>query len=117
MSQQLAAYRALQREIADLAEKQHRMEQNQELAREIEFEQKLKALVAESGLSKAQVISILIPDGKQTPAATGTRKPRKTKTYKNPHTGEVIETKGGNHKGLKVWKDKHGADVVNSWVV
>ncbi|EGH26812.1 hypothetical protein PSYMO_37207, partial [Pseudomonas amygdali pv. mori str. 301020] len=32
--------------------------------------------------------------------------------YKHPKTGEVIETKGGNHKVLKEWKAEHGADVV-----
>jgi hypothetical protein len=28
----------------------------------------------------------------------------------------VIETKGGNHKELKAWKEKYGADTVESWV-
>jgi hypothetical protein len=28
----------------------------------------------------------------------------------------VVETKGGNHKTLKEWKTKHGADEVESWV-
>jgi hypothetical protein len=29
----------------------------------------------------------------------------------------VIKTKGGNHKGLKAWKDEYGADVVETWAV
>lgn len=29
------------------------------------------------------------------------RKPRDLKTYKNPHNGEVVQTKGGNHAVLK----------------
>jgi hypothetical protein len=29
--------------------------------------------------------------------------------------GEVIETKGGNHKTLKEWKAKWGGDVVEGW--
>lgn len=40
---------------------------------------------------------------------------RRTKRYTNPENGEVIETKGGNHKGLAEWKKKHGADKVESW--
>ncbi|HGN2133837.1 TPA: histone-like nucleoid-structuring protein, MvaT/MvaU family [Pseudomonas aeruginosa] len=32
------------------------------------------------------------------------RRPRQLKQYKNPHNGEVIETKDGNHKLLKQWK-------------
>jgi hypothetical protein len=38
------------------------------------------------------------------------------KQYKNPHNGEVIETKGGNHKLLKEWKAQYGAEEVESWV-
>ena len=43
------------------------------------------------------------------------RKPRPLKSYLNPHTGEVVETRGANHKVLKQWKALHGADVVEKW--
>lgn len=46
----------------------------------------------------------------------GTRKPRQVKVYKNPHTGEVVESKGGNHKILKEWKAEHGSATVESWL-
>ncbi|MFH7457053.1 transcriptional regulator, partial [Pseudomonas syringae pv. tagetis] len=42
----------------------------------------------------------------------GTRKPRELKANKTPKTGEVIETKGRNHRALKERKAEHGADVV-----
>lgn len=45
-----------------------------------------------------------------------TRKARVVKTYKNPHTGQKVQTKGGNHKLLKEWKAKWGGDVVEGWV-
>lgn len=45
-----------------------------------------------------------------------TRKERTVKVYKNPHNGEVVETKGGNHKTLKEWKLKWGGDVVEGWL-
>ncbi|MBR7552292.1 DNA binding protein, partial [Mycobacterium tuberculosis] len=35
--------------------------------------------------------------------------------YKNPHNGEIIETKGGNHKLLKEWKAEYGSDTVETW--
>jgi hypothetical protein len=38
------------------------------------------------------------------------------KVYQNPHTGELIETKGGNHRGLKAWKEQYGAATVDSWL-
>jgi NAD(P)-dependent dehydrogenase (short-subunit alcohol dehydrogenase family) len=31
------------------------------------------------------------------------------KVYKNPRTGEVVETKGGNHNQLKEWKAEHAS--------
>lgn len=38
------------------------------------------------------------------------------KIYKKPHTGEVVETNGGNHKTLKEWKAEHGSATVESWL-
>ncbi|MGV8865070.1 MAG: histone-like nucleoid-structuring protein, MvaT/MvaU family [Pseudomonas sp.] len=92
------------------------------LEQEIEFEGKLRTLLGEYNKSLRDVVSILDPQGggkpgkaSSTPDKT-TRKPRAVKTYKNPHTGEVVETKGGNHKTLKEWKAEHGSDTVESWV-
>jgi hypothetical protein len=115
---QLAAFRALQREISQLEEKQLRMQNSESLTREIEFEEKLGALVSEYGMTSTQVLKILEPD-ELTPASqvvNRARKPHQVKVYTNPHNGEVIETKGGNHKGLKNWKQMYGADVVETWL-
>lgn len=38
------------------------------------------------------------------------------KRYKNPHSGEVVETKGGNHKIIKQWKQEHASDAFESWL-
>lgn len=43
-------------------------------------------------------------------------RPRKTKVYTNPMSGEVIETKGGNHSILKSWKAEYGNDMVEGWL-
>ncbi|MFC2990624.1 hypothetical protein [Halomonas tibetensis] len=42
--------------------------------------------------------------------ATGRAK-RKLKIYKNPNTGEVVETRGGNQKTLKAWKNEYVAET------
>jgi len=50
------------------------------------------------------VINLLDPqNGRRAPAVESSPnlKPRQVAVYKNPHTGEVVETKGGNHKGLR----------------
>ncbi|WP_194790753.1 histone-like nucleoid-structuring protein, MvaT/MvaU family [Pseudomonas sp. UFMG81] len=46
-----------------------------------------------------------------------TRSPREypVKIYKNPHTGALIETRGGNHTALKKWKSTYGGAVVEGW--
>ena len=89
----------------------------------MEFETKLRGLLAEYGYSLRDVISLPDPTaakrGKSAPLPTaekGTRKARSMKVYKNPHSGEVVETKGGNHKLLKAWRSEHGVDVVESWL-
>jgi hypothetical protein len=76
--------------------------------------------MAQYNTSLKDVVAILDPEsklGNGKPAKSGgTKRARKVKQYKNPHTGEVIETKGGNHKVLKEWKEKYGSDTVESWV-
>lgn len=45
-----------------------------------------------------------------------TRKPRALKVYRNPHSGEVVKTRGANHKRLKAWKAQYGAATVEGWL-
>lgn len=60
--------------------------------------------------SLRDIIALLDPDASRnskTPRAAKaptSKRARRVKQYKNPHSGEVIETKGGNHKTLKEWK-------------
>lgn len=72
------------------------------------------------GFSLKDIINLLDPQsGRRAPvseARTSTRKPRQIKIYKNPHSGEIVETKGGNHKTLKEWKAQYGANTVESWL-
>jgi len=117
----LAEFRALEQKLAAQLAELESLKNDDGLKREIEFEQKLRDLLAEYGCSLRDVIAILDPQAasRRAPAATetkGNRKPRQVKQYKNPHTGEVIETKGGNHKQLKEWKAEHGAEEVESWL-
>lgn len=119
----LAQYRQLEQQLAAQLAELEALKGSGELQREIEFENKLRSLLATYGFSLRDVISILDPKANHhtvSPVADAgeksPRRPRQVKTYKNPHSGEVIETKGGNHRGLKEWKAQHGSDVVESWV-
>jgi hypothetical protein len=67
------------------------------------------------------LISLLDPQvgRRRAPAVepkAGSRKPRQVKVYKNPYTGEVVETKGGKLKILEEWKAEHGSATVESWL-
>lgn len=114
-------YRATEEAIKELQERLKNMSQDDKLQKELEFEGKLRTLMNEYQKSLRDIIAMLDPEAKsgkplRTVKATATKRPRKVKQYKNPNTGEVIETKGGNHKTLKEWKAKWGSDLVESWV-
>jgi hypothetical protein len=116
----LAEYRKLEQQLAQQLAELESMKSDSGLKKEMEFENKLRALLGEYGFSLKDVINLLDPQvhrrAPATEAKAGTRKPRQVKVYKNPHTGEVVETKGGNHKTLKDWKSQHGSSTVESWL-
>ncbi len=116
----LAEYRQLEKHLAEQLQALEALKGDNGLKKEIEFETKLRELLAEYGYSLKNIINLLDPQsskrGPISAATTGTRKLRELKVYKNPHTGEVVETKGGNHKTLKEWKSKHGSNVVENWL-
>lgn len=110
-------YRATEAEIKALKARLDALSENPALLTEMEFEENLRALMGEYSKSLPDIIKILDPQLSM-PAAglVSTRKPRAIKVYRNPNSGEIIETKGGNHKQLKAWKQKFGADTVESWL-
>ncbi|WP_460140197.1 histone-like nucleoid-structuring protein, MvaT/MvaU family [Pseudomonas sp. S2_E01] len=116
----LTEYRQLEKHLAEQLQALEAVKGDAALKKEIEFETKLRELLDHYGFSLKHIINLLDPQNtKHGPASTpapGARKPRALKTYRNPHTGEVLETKGGNHKTLKEWKTTHGSDLVESWL-
>ncbi|MHD0644799.1 histone-like nucleoid-structuring protein, MvaT/MvaU family [Pseudomonas aeruginosa] len=115
----LSEYNATQQKILQLQESLKAMENDPKLQKEKEFETALRELLSKYSKSLRDIVAILDPKSAGTAAVAkevSVRRPRKLKTYKNPHTGEVIETKGGNHKTLKAWKAEYGSDAVESWL-
>ena len=110
-----AAEKALQEQLAQL----EALKNDAGLKKEIEFEEKLQGLMSHYGKNLRDVIAILDPNmgtSKTSAPAPKQRRARIVKVYENPHTGELIETKGGNHRGLKAWKAEYGSDTVDSWL-
>ncbi len=118
----LQEYRQIEETIRELSSRLKSLENDDKLKKELEFEEKLKGLMEQYGKSPRQVLSLLEPDNKAGTtnraakgSTGGAKRARKVKQYKNPQSGEVIETKGGNHKTLKAWKEQYGAETVESW--
>lgn len=117
----LAEFRELEQKLAAQLAELEALKGSSELQKEIEFEEKLRDLLARYGFSLRDVISILDPQssrrsGVAAPVEKSARRARQVKQYKNPHNGEIIETKGGNHKLLKEWKKQYGAEEVENWL-
>ena len=117
----IAEYRKLEAELERQRAELERRENDPELQKDIAFEAKLQALLLAYKMGLADVISILEPGfavGKESRAQAEklSRRPREVKVYRNPLTGETVESKGGNNKLLGEWKARFGSEEVESWV-
>ncbi|MGS0943751.1 histone-like nucleoid-structuring protein, MvaT/MvaU family (plasmid) [Pseudomonas luteola] len=118
----LAEFRAAEEQLKAQLQLLESLKNDEALQREIEFESRLQELMSEYGQNLSDIIAILDPGYSRKPSGlvahpeTAPRRARSIKRYKHPKTGEVVETKGGNHKTLKAWKAEHGADVVEGWL-
>jgi uncharacterized coiled-coil protein SlyX len=117
-----AEYRALEKQIAEQLQALEALKGSADLQKELEFEDKLRKLMEKYGMSLRSIIDMLDPQAgrgraqAQGQASAGQRKERAIKRYVNPNNGEVVETKGGNHKVLKAWKEEFGSQEVESWL-
>lgn len=115
----LAEFRRAERELQKQMALLEQLQADTSLQREMEFEEKLKALMADYGVDLSKVVAILNPQPVELePVASGgvkQRRPRQVKVYVQPVTGKRIETKSGNHALLKAWKAEFGVEVVERW--
>lgn len=97
-----------------------------EIVKAFDFLARLDALAKKYQFIPKDIISLLDPSyaivhpesdsDKTVQSVLRKRKPRAMKRYRNPHTGETLQTKGANHKLLKEWKATYGAAVVEGWL-
>lgn len=119
----LAEFRRAERELQKQMALLEQLQADASLQREMEFEEKLKALMAEYSMDLAKVADILNPQPVELEPVTPETvklcrprpRPRQVKVYVQPVTGKRIETKSGNHAQLKAWKAEFGTDVVERW--
>ncbi|OJA05890.1 histone-like nucleoid-structuring protein, MvaT/MvaU family [Halomonas sp. QHL1] len=123
MESVLSDYIKKEKMLKQLQEELNALGNTSELKKELEFKEKLQVLMTEHGKLARDVCEMLDPSyrftsvkGAKASIADG-RKKRPLKVYKNPNTGQVVETRGGNHKVIQEWKAKFGNEEVVGWVV
>lgn len=121
MSKLVTQHRAIQAQIQSLKTELVAIEQSPAYARELAFADALEGLMNEYNKSLRDVVSILDPESSKTEStraargpAPGTARPRMR--YKNPHTGEVVETASGNNTVLKNWKIQYPNENIKEWI-
>ena len=113
---------AIEKQMARLEKELKSIENSAAFKKENAVKSALASLMKKHSCTKNDLITLLKGDesapvkrGKK-PAVT-TRKPRKLKVFKNPETGEMVETRGGNHKVLKAWKAQYNLENIEDWLV
>lgn len=115
-----------------LMSKMEKIENDASLEKDARFYQEFVALKAQYNFTATDVLRLLRPvDSVASPslindlfdvilsedrlAAAETSIPKPLRRYRNPHTGEVVETRGSNHCRLRAWKHQYGAEVLPAW--
>ena len=107
-------YVELQAELEQLTKKLKALEDDEKLGKTLAFKEALESVMQEYDATPDDVLSVIGLEGK--PTNDKRRGQRPLKTYTNPHTGETITTRGGNHKTLNAWREEFGKEEVDSWL-
>ena len=113
---------AIEKQMAQLEKELKSIENSAAFKKENAVKRSLSNLMKKHGYSQTDLIALLRDDQteplkrRKKPAATK-RKTRKLKVFKNPETGETVETRGGNHKILKAWKVQYSLNNIDEWLV
>ena len=113
---------ALEQQLAQIEKDLKNIERSAAFKKENAISKALDKLIKKYGCSKNDLISLL-QGSPNTSAEVSrkssikTRRRRKLKIFKNPKTGQTVETRGGNHKILKAWKAEYGLDNIDEWLI
>lgn len=117
MSAIITKYYSKLDELESLKAEIENLKSSEELKQELKFKAAIEKLMDDHSMDAKSVLKVLegIDPNLHAKGVTGPRKARPMMKYTNPHTGEVVKTKGGNHKTLKEWKAEYGEQEVDSW--
>lgn len=118
----LSRFKQLQAQLEQAQAEHDALQQDPTIQRMQEAATFLRESMAEYELSLEDVVELLRPGhvivkaGSGAAAAKPARRQRTLMVYTNPHSGEVVETRGGNNKTLRQWRERWG-DAVSGWGV
>lgn len=116
----LQEMRSMEQKLADMQAELAKM--GAQVAPTLELLEKVALACDQKGIDRRELALALCPElASGVPAGKAQdgvkrRRARVMKVYTNPHNGKIVETKGGNNKTLKAWKEQFGGDVVESWL-
>lgn len=117
----LTTYIQKKQHLKRIQEELDRLKDDERLKAEIQFKDKLESLMREFDKTAEEVISIIasldISQKTTSSKSDGNRAKRKLKIFKNPYSGEIVETRGSNQNTIKAWKREHGSETVEEWLV
>ena len=128
-SQKLKELRAKEARLAKLTAELKALESDKELKTDLKLRDEVEALLKKHNRPASVLAELFDLKGGRGPGkgagrgrgrAAGAgpvrkRRRRKLKIYTNPVTGEIVKTRGANHKILKAWKAEHGSATVEGW--
>ncbi len=114
---------ALEQQLMQIERELKSIEKSAAFKKETAIIRSLNNLMKKHGWSKADLINLLQSENKlslkqrRKTSPKAKRKTRALKIYKNPHNGQIVETRGGNHKILKAWKAEYSLDTIDAWLI
>ena len=119
----LGKKKALENQIAQIKKELKSIEQSATFKKEAAVFRGLIGLMKKHNCSESDIVRILESNGSfnsrrdQKADKKPQRKRRVLKIYENPKTGEVVETRGGNHKTLKAWRMQNPSIDIETWII
>ena len=115
----LNQYVELEKQLKEIQTKLKTLETNKDMKTELEFKEQIEKVMDKYGKDADDLVALIKPynSRKNVAATKQIRKPRKLKIYKNPHSGEVVETYGGNNKTIRDWREEYPNEDISNWLI
>lgn len=112
----LVKYIEVKSQVEQLSREIQELENDEALKKLLQFRTELDALMKRFDMSKEDVLKLWGKEGAKSKGNDKRRGQRPLKVYKNPHTNEIVKTKGGNQRDLNAWREQYGKEEVDSWL-